>query len=92
LKPQFVKGLNFSKVTYESPYGKIVSAWERKGRTINYKVAIPPNSKAGFYVPAGCALNNVRLSSGEKVHLHTISDHVYELVAGSYQLELKMIK
>lgn len=89
LKPQFVKGLNFAKVTYESPYGEIISNWERKGKIIRYKVVIPPNSKAGFYIPEGYTLNKVRLSSGEKIELNRISENVYELVAGSYLLELK---
>ncbi|MDR2969534.1 MAG: glycoside hydrolase family 78 protein [Tannerellaceae bacterium] len=90
LKPQFVKGLNAANVSYESPYGVIVSNWERKGKTVRYKVVIPPNSKAELYVPAGYVLKKAQLASGEKVELNSFSDQVYELVAGSYQLELKM--
>ena len=90
LKPQFVKGLNFSKVVYDSPYGEITSNWERKGKTINYKVIIPANTKAEFYVPDGYVLKKAQLTSGEKVELKRISEQVFELVAGSYQLELKM--
>lgn len=90
LKPQFVKDLNFSKVTYESPYGDITSNWERKGKTINYKVVIPANSKAEFYIPEGYALKKTRLASGEKIELNRISENMYELAAGSYLLELKM--
>jgi alpha-L-rhamnosidase len=89
LKPQFVKGLNFSKVTYESPYGEIVSNWERKGKTISYKVVIPANSKAELYIPTGYTLKKIRLTSGEKIELNRISENVYELVAGNYHLELK---
>lgn len=90
LKPQFVKDLNFSKVTYESPYGDITSNWERKGKTINYKVVIPANSKAEFYIPEGYTLKKTQLTSGGKIELNRISENVYELVAGSYLLELKM--
>lgn len=89
LKPQFVKDLNFSKVTYESPYGNITSNWERKGKTVNYKVTIPANSKAEFYIPEGYALKKTQLTSGEKIELNRISENVYELVAGSYLMELK---
>ena len=89
LKPQFVKGLNFSKVSYDSPYGKISSDWMRKGRTVNYKVVIPANSKAELYIPDGYTLIKAQLVSGEKMDPNRISEQVFELVAGSYLLEFK---
>jgi alpha-L-rhamnosidase len=50
LKPHFVKGLNHVSVSYQSPYGKIVSEWERKKKTVIYKVTIPANSSATLYL------------------------------------------
>ena len=49
LKPQFVKGLDKFEARHESPYGTIVSSWERSGDGIIYRVIIPANSTATFY-------------------------------------------
>jgi len=49
LKPQFVTGLDKFEARHESPYGTIVSSWERDGDDIIYRVIIPANSTATFY-------------------------------------------
>lgn len=87
LQPNFVKGLDFSKTSYESPYGKITSNWERKRKAIRYQVIIPPNSKAGLSIPAGYKLSKARLASGEPV-TPALSGDRYELPAGSYLLDI----
>ena len=53
LKPNFVKGLDHFEAQYESPYGVIVSSWERKGKKIHYKIVVPANSTARLYLPDG---------------------------------------
>jgi alpha-L-rhamnosidase len=49
LKPQFVTGLEKFDARYESPYGTIVSSWERDGDDIIYRAIIPASSTATFY-------------------------------------------
>ncbi len=51
LRPNFVSGLTNFESTYESPYGQIISKWERKKNKIIYTVKIPANSSATFYKP-----------------------------------------
>lgn len=46
LKPNFVSGLEHFEASHNGPYGKIVSAWQRKGKWVEYKVEVPPNSTA----------------------------------------------
>lgn len=46
IKPHFVEGLDSFAATHESPYGTIKSSWEKSGKTINYRLTIPPNSTA----------------------------------------------
>ena len=53
LEPHFVEGLDRFEAKHQSPYGEIVSAWERKEGKIIYKVIIPPNSSATLKLPAG---------------------------------------
>lgn len=51
LRPYFVSGLNQFQATHISPYGKIVSKWERKKKYVVYDIEIPANSTATFYLP-----------------------------------------
>ena len=48
LKPNFVKGLDQFKASHKSPYGNIVSSWQRDGNLVSYTVEIPTNSTASF--------------------------------------------
>lgn len=51
LKPDFLNGLTSVHETYNSPYGLIVSDWERKGNLIQYSIKVPFNSVAEVYLP-----------------------------------------
>ena len=51
LEPHFVEGLDGFEAKHHSPYGEIVSSWERKGSTIVYAVIVPPNSTATLRLP-----------------------------------------
>jgi alpha-L-rhamnosidase len=53
LEPHPSKKLSYAKASYEGPYGKISSGWERKGGKIIVTVSIPPNSDAIVYIPVG---------------------------------------
>ena len=52
LKPQIVGDLNGANVSYNSPYGRIVSNWKREGNQLTMDVTIPINTTATVYVPA----------------------------------------
>ena len=52
LKPQFVEGLASFEAIHKSPYGKIVSKWERVDKQVNYKVDIPNNSSGTLFLTA----------------------------------------
>jgi len=51
LRPQVVPELAWARAEYDSPRGKIVSAWKRTGRWLTWDVTIPPNSSATVCVP-----------------------------------------
>lgn len=76
LKPIFPEGLEYSEISYDSPYGQIVSKWKRGVKnTIIYDIVIPANTTATFYAP-----NNVE--DGKKIVLS----------AGKYQYKFKIKK
>lgn len=51
LRPRFIKGLERFEARHRSPYGEIVSRWERKGKRVRYEVTVPANSTATLTLP-----------------------------------------
>ncbi|MGJ7031862.1 family 78 glycoside hydrolase catalytic domain [Niabella hirudinis] len=51
LKPNFVKGLNTFRATYNSARGPILSSWEKQGEQLRYTCRVPANSRATFFIP-----------------------------------------
>jgi alpha-L-rhamnosidase len=51
LRPNFVDGLTQFEAKHRSPYGMIVSQWERKKKNITYNIEIPANSSVTLYLP-----------------------------------------
>ncbi len=52
IQPHFTKKLNFSRASFESPYGSIASGWERKDGKIMVRVTIPANTSALIVLPS----------------------------------------
>ena len=89
MSPSFFRELEQASVSHESPYGKIVSEWKREGKKLFYTVVVPANATADLYLPGGCSLKKVKLtSSNERVTLQQNTDGCYKLLAGSYEMEL----
>ncbi|MNY59989.1 Bacterial alpha-L-rhamnosidase [compost metagenome] len=65
---------------HESPYGKIISDWKRKGNTVTYTITVPPNSDAVVSFP---------VADGKKVYRNgkVIAPKI-TLGAGIYQFEI----
>ncbi|MDR1982101.1 MAG: glycoside hydrolase family 78 protein [Tannerellaceae bacterium] len=90
LKPNFVKGLAYASVTFESPYGTIESKWAWKKKHVFYRVTVPANATADLYLPPGYQIVKARLTDGKTVvSLPETGKGVYQLVAGHYELEIK---
>lgn len=71
LRPNFPSGLNQFEAKFKSPYGEIISKWERKKNRVICHIVIPANSSATFYAPA-----NVK---GERVVELEAGKHTFEL-------------
>jgi alpha-L-rhamnosidase len=57
IQPHPTGRLEYSRATFESPYGTVASGWERKGDKLIVKVQIPVNSSATILLPAENADN-----------------------------------
>ncbi len=51
IKPECVPGLDWVRAHYDSPYGRIESAWKRQGASLELRVVVPANATATVYVP-----------------------------------------
>ena len=90
MHPQLVGDLQWVKATHVSPYGKIVSHWQRKDGSFDWQITVPANSTATVYVPAS-HLEAVTESSrpanrdeGIKFLRMEAGAAVFEVQSGSY--------
>ncbi|MDR0814626.1 MAG: glycoside hydrolase family 78 protein [Bacteroidales bacterium] len=83
LQPNFVAGLNYSKTSYDSPRGLIVSNWERKGSTVIYQVTVPANATATLTLSGKMQIKKAEVNDNGKITL-TKTDNGYHLPAGQY--------
>src|SRR5690606_30498835 len=51
IEPHIAEGLDKFVSSFESPYGRIQSNWERKGDEVSFSIVVPPNSTATFKWP-----------------------------------------
>ena len=54
MKLEMIDGVQHATASYDSPYGPILSAWEKEpqSNSFNWKITIPPNTTASVYIPA----------------------------------------
>jgi len=55
MKPELGQGVTWAKGHYDSIHGRISSDWKRDGNTFQWTVAVPANTTATVFVPAGQA-------------------------------------
>ncbi|TSJ37216.1 Bacterial alpha-L-rhamnosidase [Mucilaginibacter corticis] len=81
LTPNFVAGLDHFESSHIGPYGKIVSNWKRKGKTVVYSVVIPANSTGTVVLPSDkkAYLNGKEVAMGDGL----------KVASGSYEFILK---
>jgi alpha-L-rhamnosidase len=69
LQPYFSEELQWMKATFDSPYGKIESSWERSPEGVSYRVRIPVNACGRVTLPVGdpatVSVNGKRLGAGD---------------------------
>ncbi|MEI8342592.1 MAG: family 78 glycoside hydrolase catalytic domain, partial [Verrucomicrobiota bacterium] len=52
IRPVIGAGVTWAKTAFESPYGRIATAWKVEASGLQLDVMIPPNTTATVYVPA----------------------------------------
>ena len=98
LHPTFDSRLGALDFTYQSPYGKVRSAWSTNGTKASWTVMIPPNAKARLPLASNRAssftLEGKPLDHSPKLQLSTAEGgtEVYELSSGTYSFDLQIRK
>ena len=87
MKPEMINGLNSVNASYNSVYGLVKSAYSKTGKSFNWKVTIPPNTRALAYVPAHNK-NEIseKLKSIKDIKFIKMEDNraIFELGSGDY--------
>jgi alpha-L-rhamnosidase len=81
LEPHFVGGLDQFEARHDSPYGEIISSWERQDGNIKYNVTIPPNSTATLRIRG----NKLSEKSGLTADIEEDGLFILDIEAGNYE-------
>lgn len=82
IKPVVPTGLEHASASVGTPRGEVSSAWRRGGRTLTLTVAIPGNTPAEIYVPAGAG-DDVKVTDHEGVRFLRREEAYAVFAAGS---------
>ena len=52
MRPEPVDGLAFARASHRSPYGLIVSDWQKRDGVFHWNITVPVNATATIFVPA----------------------------------------
>ena len=90
IRPRPGGGITETKASYESIRGRIVTAWQHQGDTLQLQVTLPANTTATVFVPAEDAANVTESgqpadeATGVRFLRREAGAAVYEVAAGSY--------
>ena len=93
MKPEPVGDLQFVRATHQSPYGRIVSHWQRADGRFCWDITVPVNTTATVYVPAASLENlteggqPVHRARGVKFLRQEPGRMVFEVGSGSYRFQ-----
>ncbi len=80
IRPQIPEGMQWVKVSKETPYGTVMSNWRVEEAQTVFTVSVPANASARFHLPMKakeCMVN------GE---IQSVTDGVIELASGNYEI------
>ena len=93
IKPAVVTGLTWVQAHHDSPYGRIVSNWQREGAKLTMEVTIPVNTTATVCVPAKDAAGvtesgkPIEKAAGVKFLRMESGAAVYAVGSGTYRFQ-----
>ena len=94
IKPAMVEGMKNASGSYQSPYGKIAVAWEKKPKgKVVLQVQVPPNTTATVFIPNpsgnGIKENGVSVEEHPDIEMAGQQDGLTVLRIGSGQYSFR---
>lgn len=95
LKPQPVRGLDWVRGEYRTPYGVVHSAWRRQDGGLVWRVVAPPNSSAKVWLPGarGKRITEGGRDLGEAGGIRRLGEDgdavMLEIGAGEYEFRIE---
>ncbi|HEX5655145.1 MAG TPA: alpha-L-rhamnosidase C-terminal domain-containing protein, partial [Chitinophagaceae bacterium] len=89
IKPTPVGDISHARATFRSPYGSIISDWEKSGTNFSLKLEIPVNSSAVIYLPAS---SSSVIKEGRRLMMNGKYENgkaIFRLGSGSYQFTVE---
>ena len=96
LKPAAVGDVSWTRASWDSVHGRIISDWKRGDGTFSLKVSIPPNTTATVFLPVkpGAQITEGGLPIGQAKGVKIVGQAqgpaVFEIGAGAYSFEARM--
>ena len=89
LNPYTPDGLNYVRANYQSPYGKIISNWEKSDNIIKYDFEIPNNTVAHVSISMNKTDSLTVLKSGLNLdEINNFQDGEFILSSGIYTIKI----
>lgn len=88
LKPNFVTGLTSFEANHVSPYGEIVSSWNKNKNKVQYTVTIPSNSSASLYLDDAYTVKSKEIKS--QILSAQREEGSIKLIPGTYHFEIRI--
>ena len=89
LNPYIPDGLNYVRANYQSPYGKIISNWEKSDNIIKYDFEIPNNTVAHVSISMNKTDSLTALKSGLNLdEINDFQDGEFTLSSGIYTIKI----
>jgi alpha-L-rhamnosidase len=85
MKPYPVKGLDWVRASFRSPYGTIASHWQKEDGHFVWEVVVPPNTKAELYYPLSFGGKPQQVPSGARFVKEADGYALYEIGSGTYR-------
>lgn len=90
IAPAVPAGLSFVKSNYESPFGMIVSDWEKTNTGYLFKMFVPKGTRAEvklpFNNPANVELKSIELDNSLSPNIQQMKETNFELPAGNFEI------
>lgn len=89
MEPVFPEELTYVNASYNSPHGKIVSNWKRKGNNLSWEVEVPHNTTATLKIPSRFNINVDGSQPGIQQVTEADNSIIVGLGSGKYSFQSK---